>query len=212
MLHPVVIHSASSEPDHYAVTVSLHSCSPDMRGNADAAGSFSGHFCCALALTLNKLSFPCCSVSTGWCVTPSVPSEACDSICLAVFQPRCDGGTRFWIVSDGHCFQHQKERFCMFVCDRARRCVGRRCFVRQVLFSPAAVWQMVNNFQPRDCMCSALFLFKSETQLYPSEIFQTSADCLEFWAFYIICLFIYGFFFLCVFLLRWWWFCISEIV
>lgn len=53
-------------------------------------------------------------------------------------------------------------------------------FVRQVLFSPAAVWQMVNNFQPRDCMCSALFLFKSETQLYPSEIFQTSADCLEF--------------------------------
>lgn len=46
----------------------------------------------------------------------------------------------------------------LYVCtwQRARRCVGRRRFVRRVLFSPVAVWQMVNTFQPRDCMCSAL--------------------------------------------------------
>lgn len=121
----------STVPDHCAVTVYSHPCSSDMKGDADAAASFTGGFCCAIVFNLNKRIFHCCSISTDWHVTPSVPSEACDGIYFGIFQPRYDGGTSLWIVSDGHCFHNRRrDSVCLHVtksqkvCGKAALCSG----------------------------------------------------------------------------------------
>lgn len=109
--------------NHCVVTVYSHPCSSDTRGNADATASFSGRFCCAKALNLNKQSFHCCCIIINWHATPSVPSEAYDSIYFEIFQLRSDGGTSLWTVSDGHCIHNRKrDAVCLLVTKSQKVC------------------------------------------------------------------------------------------